>query len=544
MKKLLLALCCLLSALARAEIQVQVQPAQISKGETFQLSLTQDSVQFQSVPDLTVLQKDFIILGTAKNVNYSIINGQSQSSIQWIVTLQAKDSGIFTIPAIKMGKERSQPLTINVSDAAATRSVAKSYSQSNSDEDVLLLTELDTKKPYLNQEITYKVALYNRKRLIDAQYQAPKVDNALLISLGDPKRYQATRNGKEYLVEEQTYAIFPQKSGSLKISSPVFSAMVYDFNPQRIRVKDKDVTLKVRPIPKDYTGTTWLPAKLLSLSERYDQSNQSMIQGSTLVRTITIEGEGIPAQLIPSLSFEDAKEYSVYTEKGKENNSVIAGVLRGSVTVKVTYLFKQPGKITLPKVKLTWFNTNTGKEERATLPSKKVDILPSVVPSSNISGDLTPVLTNSPHFELNKTNQWPWLLALIFACAWFITLVLWGMQRKSRSRGKRQYKKALAQLNKSCKEGNAQAARDALLTWASLHWPDATMMNLTDLSALVRDVHLQKQLHHLSQVLYKDDEKYSWHGDELARTIQTLSRSKGKEKIRHTNPLPPINPAA
>ena len=129
----------------------------------------------------------------------------------------------------------------------------------------------------------------------------------------------------------------------------------------------------------------------------------------------------------------------------------------------------------------------------------------------------------------------------MFALAWIITLGLWGWQRRARTSGKGQYKKALEELNKACTESNPQNARDALLKWASLHWPDAPLLNLTDLTKLVRDVHLKKQLHILSQVLYKSDNATLWRGDELIRAVHTLKRTKPGLKRKNTA-LPPINP--
>src|SRR6187402_2246608 len=93
--------------IAQAEIQVQINPSPLSIDENFQLTLTQSDTQTGGVPDLSVLQKDFIILGTSRQVSYSVINGQSSSSSQWIVTLKALKAGVLSIPAIKMGAESS-----------------------------------------------------------------------------------------------------------------------------------------------------------------------------------------------------------------------------------------------------------------------------------------------------------------------------------------------------------------------------------------------------------------------------------------------------
>lgn len=545
-KLILCAFLSLFSVLAQAEIQIQVDPLQVTLGETFKLSLIQDDSQNAGIPDLTVLQKDFVILGTERNINYSIINGQTQSSSQWIVALKAKKAGILTIPAIKIGIEKSTPMTINVSDAPKTQNQQEQMNSSQS-QDVLLTTSVNEMKPYVNQQITYKVTLYNSKQLLNADYQSPQVENALLIPLGEEKRYQTVKNNTNYMVEEQSYAIFPQKSGSLKIKSPVFTALVYDLDPQRIQATDRNINLTVQPIPAQFTGKIWLPAKQVKLSEHYENASQTMTQGSTLTRTVTIEGVAIPAQLLPTLNFESTDSFSVYPEKGADKNQVKQGELLGSTEIKVTYLFNKAGKITIPELRLPWFNTETGKEEVAVLAPRSMEITPSLTGAANTPAKTTyednpaKQSASTPVFPSVVNNNWLWI-AIFFALAWIITLVLWKWPRRFGRIGKGQYNKALHELDKACSECNPSAARDALLKWASIQWPDAPILNLTDLGHLVRDAQLKKQLHLLSQVLYNAERNSLWRGDELLRAVLSLIKKSHGRIARKSQALPPINP--
>ncbi|HAT8586427.1 TPA: protein BatD [Legionella pneumophila] len=548
MKKLMLwVLLSLFSSVSFAEIKVELEPSQVTMGETFKLSITQEDQQGGGVPDLTELQKDFVILGTERHVNYSIINGQAQSQSQWVVLLRALKPGIFTIPPIKVGLEQSLPITINVQANAKTQALPDDAIQK---QDVFLTAEVNEKKPYVNQQIIYTVKLYNSKRLLDADYQGPKVDDALLIPLGDAKRYHAVHNNINYVVEEQTYAIYPQKSGSLKIISPTFNALVYDYNPQRIKATDKTINLTIKPIPDKFQGKLWLPAKQVKLSEQYENSNQTLSQGSTLTRTVTLEGVGIPAQLLPSLAFDETNFFSVYPEKGAERNQVKQGDLIGSVEIKVTYLFNKAGKTTIPELRLPWFNTETGKEEIAVLPPRSLDIIPSTSVKTNTANpqvtdkEISASSQSLPDSDSvsNESGRWAVGLAIFFGLAWLLTLSLWVWQRRPRdSSSKKEYKKALDALNKACNECNPKKARDAVLKWASVQWPDAPILNLTDLAQLVRDVHLKKQLHLLSQVLYRSQEKTLWRGDELLRAVHAVKRNESVKK-RKNSKLPPINP--
>ncbi|KTD69582.1 KQDN repeat-containing protein [Legionella steelei] len=541
----------LFSTLVYAEAQVQIDPSQIGIDDSFRLVLTQDNAQNGGIPDLSPLQKNFMILGTERSMNYVIINGQAQSSSEWTVTLKPKKEGKLTIPAIRIGGEYTKPLTIDVRPGTAPQSTPSDNSATPQQNQALYLTaQVNKKNPYVNQQVIYKVTLYYSKNFLDHNYQHPQVENALLIPLGENKRSQIQKNGVTYIAEEQNYAIFPQKSGALKIKPPVFSALLYEFNPERVQATAKTISLNVQPIPKEYSSKIWLPAKGVKLFEQYEHLDQTINQGNTLIRTVIIEGVGIPAQLLPTLKFAKTDGLSIYPEKGKDKNRITQGELIGRTEIKVTYLFNKAGKITIPELKLPWFNTETGKEEVASLPAKTFEVISTnTAPATDTK---QPAVRKNEHAaqpaqltsESTSPTQitWAWIVAALFACAWLFTIALWAWQKRNKNTGKGQYKTALNELHKACTQGNPQRARDALLKWASLQWPDAPILNLTDLTRLTTDVPFKKQIQILSQVLYKSKEKTLWRGDELWRSIQQMKKNNTNKKEDKNN-LPPINPA-
>ncbi|KTD76356.1 BatD family protein [Legionella waltersii] len=531
---------------AWSEVQVQIDPPEVTMGETFRLLIVQENNKEGGVPDLSVLQKDFAILGTERQVNYTVINGQTQYQSQWTVLLRALKNGAITIPSIKVGVEQSAPLTINVQGAGDTSTAKDTAVQQ---QDVMLITEVDQKKPYVNQQIIYKVKLYISKRFLDTDYQGPKVDDALLIPLGEARRYHEVQNNINYVVEEQIYAIYPQKSGVLRIVSPTFNAIVYDYNPQKVKAQDKTIELTVQPAPKEYQGKEWLPATQVHLTEHYENTSQSIAQGSTLTRTITLEAVAIPAQLLPTLNFAETDAFNVYPEKGAEKNEIKQGKLVGSVELKVTYLFNKAGKTTIPELRLPWFNTETGKQEIAVLPPRSIDITPSAtatISKSNMqeksSSVVAPTIEDKgASHDQEQSWNWSWALALFFASAWVATLGLFFFHKHLGFSNRRSYKKALHELNKACQKGEPEKARDAVLKWAALQWPDAPLLNLSDLARIVRDIHLKKQLNLLTQVIYKSHDKTLWRGDELWRAVKAVQKSDVGSR-RKNNSLPPINP--
>lgn len=540
-----------MSSFLHAEILVKSSSNQVGLDETFNLTMTQNNPQNNGgIPDLTPLRKNFNIIGTQRSVSYSIINGQTQSSNTWTIVLQARNAGTITIPPIYIGTDKTTPINIEVSNHTNTKANPSSNDTDNINQDIMLKMHVSDKKPYINQQITLKVTLFNSKQLLDANYQPPTVKNAILIPLEGDKHYQTVKDNVQYLVEEQNYAVFPQKSGPLQINSALFTALVYNFNPQKVSSEDKPIHLDVQAIPKHFSGTTWLPAKKVFLKEHYENTNQALSEGDSLVRTVTLEGTGIPAQLLPKLSFSKSNAFSVYSEKGKETNQIDHGELISRTEIKLTYLFNQSGTVTIPELKLPWFNTVSGQEEIATLPAYELNI--KAKPGNTVNTSPNPQYANKAATASNTTstitNQsttttqyGAWILAGLFALAWIITLLLWKSPFRRSKKGLNSIKKSLKHLEQMCKKDNPQQTKEALLIWSRLQWPNQDILNLSDLIRIIgNNIELKKELLVLSQQLYQKDSMRTWHGLKLWQCVSRLNPKTHFKSIN--NHLPPTNP--
>ncbi|QRN02611.1 protein BatD [Legionella sp. MW5194] len=526
----------------QAAVTLQVDAQKVQMGQPFRLTLTLDDES--GLPDLTPLRKNFTIVGTERSINYTVINGQARSVNQWIILLMPKRTGMLTIPSIRVGQEQTTATTVDVTEDKPDETQSM-----DEPKDIMLLTEVSDEHPYVNQQVIYTVKLYYNRRLLDADYQTPEISDGLLVPLGEGRRYQKSINGIAYAVEEQQYALFPQKSGPLKIKPPVYNALVADVIPRRASVKAKATTLMVKPAPAN-AGTDWFPAKQVQLTETYDQPSLTLKQGDTLTRTITVQATGAAAQLMPRLNVQKSDQYSIYPEKPLEKTTLQAENLVGTTTVKVTYLLNKSGKIVIPELKLPWFNTVTRRAAVATLPARTLDVASfggnanavpaasSVLPKTSTAPVLTnPVNASNPKQAQN--NSLAWIIAALFALAWGITLLLWWVkQRQPSGRGR-----LLASRNKlrdACLANDPQAAKNALLDWAHLQWPNETILTINDVARLVRDPGLKRQLMLLSEVLYQPG-AHPWKGETLWRGMMTMKNNQGTPK--KPNPLPPINPS-
>lgn len=527
---------------AAASISVSLDAATVSLGEPVRVILTYNPTETHGMPDLKPLQADFILLGTEQSMSYTVINGQAQATGQWSILLQPKKTGILLIPSIAMGTQSSPPTQVTVN--AATHGVVTSDTHTKTspladDVGTKLTATINNPTPYLHQEVLYTVQLLSRQPLMNVQYRHPHVEEAIVFPLGEGRQYQTTLSGVLYHVDEQNYAIFPQKSGPMVITPPSLQAVVYDDTPKHISLRAEALTIQVKQLPAHQSLKRWLPSKLVRVRETYDQTNTHLSQGTTLVRNITIQAQGLVAKLLPALTFESGTGFSAYAGKPETLNDLKQGELWGSTTQSISYVFTQPGVVHLPAVTVPWFNVKTEHLEMATLPAKDIQIIVKKTAKVEQSGfESHPASRKEAlerHFNFDKWTLMHYgygLLGVVIAMS--IGWIVWLSKRHSH------IPNAYRLLGDACRANDPMQAKAALLLWAAQYWPHATLLDISDIRKLIDDEALQQQLSILITVLYHPQPSV-WQGEPLWQAIQAFHKpTSGRSSQR--SPLPPINP--
>ena len=136
-----------------ASVQAMLDRSTIYEGEVFTLIITSDGAE-RDMPDLSLLAKDFQILGTGSSQQMQVINGAVTSSKSWNIQLQPKSSGQLHIPSLRIGKELTNPIQITVT-------APPEISESSKGQPVFIEVEtaLKNQQVYLQQQILYTVRL-------------------------------------------------------------------------------------------------------------------------------------------------------------------------------------------------------------------------------------------------------------------------------------------------------------------------------------------------------------------------------------------------
>lgn len=327
-----------------ADVRATLDRSTIYDGETVTLTIEVSGKDESGEPDLSPLNKDFEVLGTSSSQRIEIINGRRSDSRQWQVELEPRKTGTLEVPALKVGRSATRPVTLKVMEQSAVSTVS-------GDRPVFIRTEARTgaMDVYVQQQILYVVRLYYRVPLQQGDFSDPQLADAVVERLGEDRRFKTTINGTDYQVVERHYAIFPEKSGELTIpsiaftgraastssrrssslptdplikrffgrdpfSDPFFSSMTGSPG-KRFRVRSEPLTLDVKARPASYTGQYWLPTQALVLTDSWEQQVPEFHVGEPVTRTITLKARGLESSQLPVLDFPSPQGVRIYPEQ-------------------------------------------------------------------------------------------------------------------------------------------------------------------------------------------------------------------------------------
>ncbi|MGB7932706.1 MAG: BatD family protein, partial [Gammaproteobacteria bacterium] len=388
-----------------AGVTATLDRSTIAEGDTVTLTIEADGKHSQGAqPDLSPLRRDFNILGTSTSQQMQIINGRMSSSARLRVELEPKRGGSIEIPALKVGGETTAPLTLTVADQPAATA-----SQPGSP--LYLETEVEPHDAatFVQQQIQYTTRLYYSMPLVEGSLGDPEPEHAVVERLGEDKHYQTTVNGQRYQVIERNYAIFPEQSGTFTIPPVSFTgrvatggaarrpfgrmdSMIEQFfgrdtfgndsffatpfgDPgKRVHTRGEAVTVKVKPHPVSYSAATWLPGEDLVLHDSWAAQPPEFRVGEPVTRVISIDAKGLAASHLPEVAMPAIAGMRIYPEQPVRESRTDGAVVYGHSEQSFAFVPQQAGKLTLPEIRLSWWDIKAGKERVAVLPSWNVEV--------------------------------------------------------------------------------------------------------------------------------------------------------------------------
>lgn len=556
-------------------------------------------------PDLSPLEADFEVLSRSVSTRTTIVNGDMSQSREWVLELAPRHTGELLIPSLALGGERSQPVAVQVVPA-------DQVSAGGGPRALFIDTQVDTPSPYVQQPFNYRVKVYYREPPRRATLSEPQADGATIEQRGDDQSSTELVDGQRYTVIERRYLVVPQRSGPITIGSPRLEALVPDSRPgarrspfadldemlggrvfqgmpglsdlgagRRVVERGPDRTLEVRPQPAG-TGTPWLPAQSIQLTDQWSPSPPRLRVGEPVTRTITITAQGATAAQLPTLDGGSPDGVKVYPEPPSAEDLAGEGPPAALKTLKMALVPTRAGPLTLPEIRLPWWDTVGDRARVAVIPQRTLEVeaatgaattpepspaaSPRPTPTAPISqtepdqaGPKPDDAGRAPSTEVAPSGEgpgpWPWL-SLLLGFGWLLTLgwMLWQRRRGGRLASGQMVRgvgvrpesarSALSAVRRACAEGDPRAARDALLTWGRARWPDQPPAGLGGLAERLGGGDATRVIGSIDRAIYAQgggQARSTWDGLAAWAQIEPLLKG-GQSRGPRSEPLPGLYP--
>lgn len=534
-----------------ASLSASLDRSELALNQTLELTLRYDSRDPVGQPDLGALAPHFEVLGQTQSRQLRITNSRTQSYTQWQYRLAPKTQGRILIPAFELGGARSQPLEVVVKPPR--------FSPNRPDGDYFLERTLEPETAYAGQQLHLSVRLHTAVDLADMRLTPLEVENARVLEL-EGRRYQRRLNGRDYLVHEKNYALFPRESGSLRVPAQRLTArrgtrgslFDLDRSPQ-VRLRAEPLTLEVEAPPR---ARGWLPAVSLKIQQRLLGKGPFAV-GEPITLERTLEAEGADPARLPSLNLPEMPGVKVYPEPPKNEQATSARGLVSTVTRRFTLVPTQAGRLDIPAPSVRWWNSETREPVQATAEPLSLEVTAPAVASGQ-ARELQDDASAAPPEDAKTASASPassskavapppasapvsaWWLWSQLGWALLCAALGWGWWRARRAgdtTGKApepgspkpaDTSAAREALRQACQAHDPAATRQALLAWAEARDLLPAPANLSAVQALAGD-DLQGELERLDKALYAPHQNVQVDFDGLYQKAIQLHAGRNQE---------------
>ena len=534
-----------------AEFTANVDRNEITENDTFSLFLRFDEQVALGQPDLSALQKDFRILHQQRSNQFQSVNGKSISFTEWKLTLTPTRTGTgtnaLTIPAIAFKGEKSQPIRMEVTEISAS---VKEQRQQEFFFDINVDNNIENNVSYVQAQILYTEKLYYAINHENASLTELNVTDARIVQIGEVRQYNTSINGQRMGVYERRYAIFPEESGELIIPGQQFSANVINPNDRWSRgrpvsIVSEPIKIQVKPAPASYPNSAWLPSTQVTITDQWSSSSNEWQVGEPITRNININALGLSGIQIPDTELEQVDGLKYYPDRSKHEDQMTNMGLSGNYQQSIAIVPTKSGPITLPEVRIPWWNLQTDTLEYTILPEQIITVASATIPTviqsnkvaaaenpasstalanhssnhaSNDASNLDSHLSTNPNPNPNSNRAVPsndliqqsgyWVLAtLILLFSNIVTGFFLWKKYKSNSLPKVDItagnsQSALRELKKACKNNNTLDMRECLKQWSQIEYKTS---RLDELKSELNNADFNDALDKLDRHLYNNN---------------------------------------
>ncbi len=525
-----------------ANLIANVDRKQITENDSFRLFLRFDEQVGFGQPDLTALKKDFRVINQQRSNQFRSMNGKTVSFTEWTLVLSPLRTGNLIIPALEFNGQKSQAIEVTVNELpqSVKEQIAKEF---------FFDIDIDRSSTYVQAQVLYTEKLYYSVNHEDATLSDLKVTDAHVVQLGDIRQYNTSINGQRMGVYERRFAIFAEESGEMVIPGQKFTANVVNpynrWNRGRpVSVVGKPIRIQVKATPASYPQSPWLPSPQISISDRWSKPYSDWQVGEPITRNITINAQGLSGSQLPSIALPIVEGLKYYPDQSEHQDKIdtlgVQGVYQQSLAIVPT----KSGRITVPEMRIPWWNIESNTLEYAILPAQTIDVAAangvitesSQQPAAMLSPQETQI--NNP---AGSSSYWVLATLLLLMSNIVLAFLLWRqnepIKKKKDHQDDSHSRAVLKQLKSACQKNEASNIRHYLQRWAQLEYQTS---RLEILAERLNHVPLTNALRELDSYLYQNSQNSAFNGQNLWNALSQVIKKKSSNNTPDTQTLKPL----
>jgi hypothetical protein len=359
-------------------------------------------------------------------------------------------------------------------------------------------------------------------------FQLPTIAQAILMQIEDhPVLGTEQIDGTTYNVQKHELALFVLQPGGREVPPfPVRFATAPHFGepPVEYRLMTQALRVEVQPPP----GAEQLPGLIatreLHATQIWQPEPGRARPGDAFIRTVTVTAPDVPGMVLPPLPLTRVEGLAVYPQPPVVQDHVERGAFTGERMQTVTYVCERPGVVTLPALRLPWWDVERQKLLQVTLPAVTLEV---VAPRRWLSWWVAGAGV---------------VLAVVIGVCWSKRRTFLAVWERRQARQQVSEAGYFARLQHACRADNALAAYNALFRWLDATYRGSDSATLAD-DLLTRhaDADLQRQVAVLQEAALRRDT--DWDGAGLAAALHRVRGERPRPGATAAPArLPALNP--
>lgn len=406
---------------ASQNVSATISQNPVYTGKAFTLTITANASLSSSEFDRSkLLHHGFIVGSTSTSRQIDSINGQVIRQTQWVTTLLVRNPGDYTIPALSIAGNPTQPIHFKAIAYQGQNNLKQQVQ-------VQVQTHLLASSAWVGQSLLYKAKVLVATSLSHANFDPPTADNATIKQVGKDQQKTETIGGVRYQTLTRYWLITPEKSGELTINGPELSGSAGVIDPTfGMSLEPFDIIgpsreIKVQAIPKGFQQP-WLGAQKVTIDDQLSPNNTSTTVGQAVTRTITITAQGAGLTQLPKLKFNYPSGLRTYPEKPIDHLFIKDDHFYAQRRYTIAIIPTHSGTYTIQSPSLTWWNTNDEVVQYSKIKPVTLHVATQAgISSSNGNTPATPTLAQNSNEASQSANQhsnlWLWI--------WIVTCLIW-----------------------------------------------------------------------------------------------------------------------